>query len=138
MKRITKVLSLILALMIAASALILVSCSEKKQDPSSDPSVAENKYTITFVMVDDKGESHNYTISTGSDNLREALEGENLISGSETGYGLMVDTVCGIRADYSKDGAYWALYIGENYAMTGVDDTKLTDGGVYKFVYTKG
>lgn len=89
-------------------------------------------------MVDDKGESHNYTISTGSDNLRDALEGENLISGSETGYGLMVDTVCGIRADYSKDGAYWALYIGENYAMTGVDDTKLTDGGVYKFVYTKG
>ena len=43
----------------------------------------------------------------------------------------------GIKADYTADGAYWALYIGEEYARTGVDTTPITDGQTYKFVYTK-
>ena len=41
----------------------------------------------------------------------------------------------GLTADYDKDGHYWAFYIGEDYASTGVDQTPLEDGGSYAFQY---
>ena len=46
-----------------------------------------------------------------------------------------IHTVDGIRAVYSE-GAYWAIYEGEEYAMQGIDTTPIVDGGVYKLVYT--
>ena len=50
-----------------------------------------------------------------------------------------VTSVNGIKADYSADGSYWAFYIGDEYAATGVDGEKLGDGSdtVYRLVYTK-
>ena len=67
----------------------------------------------------------------------EALVNEGLISGSDSQYGLMVDTVNGQKYDYNADGAYWAFYINGEYAMTGVDTTPIKDGEVYSFVATK-
>ena len=47
-------------------------------------------------------------------------------------------TVDGEDAVYEEDGAYWALYEGEEYAQQGVDATPATDGGRYGLVYTVG
>lgn len=49
----------------------------------------------------------------------------------------MVDTVNGIKYDYSADKMYWAFYINGDYAQTGVDQTKIEDNTVYSFVATK-
>ena len=46
----------------------------------------------------------------------------------------MVDTVNGITLDYNKDGKYWAFYINNEYAMTGVDSTPVEEGAAYAFV----
>ena len=35
----------------------------------------------------------------------------------------------------SLDGAYWALYEGDEYATASAADIVLTDGGVYKLIY---
>ena len=162
-----RILSFILVLMIAASAIALVSCAEKKTEAQptaaaqttpvektaateetaeeqttvaeSTTATADEKTTshITFIVVDAEGKETTFEIDTEEEFLRGALEAKELIKGDESEYGLMVNEVNGIRADYTADGAYWALYIGEEYAMTGVDSTPITDGATYKFVYTK-
>ena len=43
----------------------------------------------------------------------------------------------GILADYDVDQTYWAFNIGGEYAMTGVDQTEITEGVVYQLVRTK-
>ena len=32
--------------------------------------------------------------------------------------------------------SYWGLFIGEDYAMTGMNDTPVNDGDSFKLVYT--
>ena len=53
------------------------------------------------------------------------------IAGDETEYGLYVKEVNGFVADYDTDGTYWAFYIDGEYAMTGVDQTEITEGSTY-------
>ena len=56
-----------------------------------------------------------------------------MIEGDESEYGLYVKTVNGITADYDADGVYWAFYINDEYAQTGVDSTPITEGDRYAF-----
>ena len=126
MKSMKKVISLLLVLMIAASAFALVSCGKKEETKDG------KEVTITFTVVGKDGEKTDFVIQTTKTTLRGALDQENLIE-IEDG---MVYAVNGVRADYFKDGAYWALYIGDEMAMAGVNDITLTDGAAYSFVYT--
>ena len=32
-----------------------------------------------------------------------------------------------------KDGKYWAFYVNGEYAVSGVDTTEITEGGLYEF-----
>ena len=52
-------------------------------------------------------------------------------------YGFTIEAVDGITLDWSKDGAYWALYEGDEYATTSASGIVLVDGGIYKLVYEK-
>ena len=140
MKIYKRILAFVLALMIAASAILLVSCSsEKEKETTTAPASTEQTfaYTIHFVCVDAEGKQTTREIKTNEKFLRGALEQEKLVKGTETEYGLNISEVCGIRADWTLDGAYWAIYVGEEYAQTGVDAIELQDGATYKFVYTK-
>ena len=135
MKKFNKILSLILVLALTAAALLsLNACGEKEKDPLDDGV----KKTITVTVVDDKGESEVFTITTTKTRLRGALEQENLVQGDESEYGLYVKFVNGIRADYDKDGAYWSFSKDGVMLMTGIDDTVISDGDKYEITYTKG
>ena len=68
----------------------------------------------------------------------EALLAEGLIAGSESEYGLYINTVNGIIADWDKDQTYWAFYVNGEYATTGVDSTEITEGATYGLTLTKG
>ena len=48
----------------------------------------------------------------------------------------MVTSVNGITADWEAEKAYWAFYIGEEYAQTGVDATDIVADTEYSFVKT--
>ena len=63
---------------------------------------------------------------------------EGLVEGVEGPYGLEIQSVDGEKASWEENQSYWALFIGEEYATTGADGVVLTDGGVYKLVYTIG
>ena len=78
-----------------------------------------------------------FTVKTDESTVGAALLANDLIAGEQGDYGLYIKSVNGIIADYSVDQSYWAFYIGDDYASTGVDSTDITEGTVYKLVYTK-
>lgn len=99
--------------------------------------LGEGKKTINFTVKDADRKETTFEIKSDKATVGEALTEAGLISGTQSEYGLMVDTVMGIKADYNTDKAYWAFYIGGEYAQTGVDSTELVDGEYYMFEYTK-
>ena len=131
MKKIKRILSLLLVLALTAAACMsMVSCGKKEKGNSDEK-------TITVTVIDDKGESTKFTITTTSPNLRGALEQENLVEGDESEYGLYVKVVNGVRADYDKDGAWWGFYKDGVMLPSGVDDTIIADGDKYEIKYEK-
>ena len=95
--------------------------------------LGEGKRTFVFTVVDKNGETNVYKISTNKEIVGDALKEHNLISGDEGEFGLYVKTVDGKTYDYNKDGKYWAFYINEEYATTGVDQTKINISDSYMF-----
>ena len=45
----------------------------------------------------------------------------------------MVFTVGGELHDYDIDQTYWAFYVNDEYAMSGVDTTEIVEGTKYSF-----
>lgn len=137
-----KLLATLLSVMlIAVMAFTVSGC--KNDTPSADvvsqkneitiQSVGEGEKTFTFSVIDkDKNETR-FDVKTDKETVGDALLEYGLISGEESQYGLYVKTVNGITADFDKDGVYWAFYINDSYAVSGVDTTPITDGEVYSF-----
>lgn len=93
---------------------------------------------FTVLVVHKNGEEKQFSYATEEEYLGTVLLAAGLIQGEEGPYGLMVSVVDGEIADWNVDQSYWALYIGEEYATTGVDMTPVMDGGEYKLEYTIG
>ncbi len=123
-----------MAMMVLAVAMVLsfAACGTKTPAETEAPDTGKH---YTFTVVDDKGESTDFALTSEEETVGAALLAEGLIEGEDSQYGLYVKTVNGLTADYDKDGHYWAFYIGEEYASTGVDQTPLEDGGSYAFKY---
>lgn len=159
------VLSFILAfVLIAALALCSVGCNDttEKESPETPTSTATDGATDTaenategdtvasditvkgsgatvfyFNVVDGDGNTQKFEIHTDETVVGKALLDLGLIEGEDGDYGLYVKKVNGITADYDTDGTYWAFYVGEDYAMTGVDLTDITPGATYAFKVSK-
>ena len=91
-------------------------------------------YTVTVVHADGTEKVFSYT--TDAEFLGDALLAEGLIAGEDGPYGLTLLTVDGEDAIWDVHNAYWALFVGEEYAVTGVSDTPVNDGDSFKLVYT--
>lgn len=78
-----------------------------------------------------------FTVNTDKETVGEALLEHEIIAGENGDYGLYIKTVNGILADYYVNQRYWAFYIGDEYASTGVDSTDITEGATYKLVYSE-
>ena len=92
-------------------------------------------------MVDDQGAKTEYSCKTDAEYLLDVikeLEKDGLtVGGEDSAYGLMVDTVNGLRADYEADGAYWYFYVNGEACMNGVSTEPVHDGDAFEIVYTK-
>ncbi len=135
--------SVLLLVLIAAMALLAVGCGDntpqgnetpKTSAVSSDKTVlGEGAKVFDFTVSDFDGKETAFEIHTDKETVGEALIELDLISGDDGEFGLYVKNVNGIRADYDKDGKYWAFYIDGEYAMTGVELTPIEDGKTYSF-----
>lgn len=94
--------------------------------------LGEGEMQFALTITDGDGAQTHITVNTDAATVGEALETLGLIQGEEGAYGLYVETVNGITADYDADKTYWAFYINGEYAMTGVDATEIVTGDSYE------
>lgn len=127
-----KTLALILALVMS---LALVACGGNAD--SGKNATATGK-AFTVVVTDLEGNETKFEYKSDAATVGEALLAEGLIQGDAGEYGLYINTVNGITADWDKDQTYWAFYINGEYAMTGVDATEIEEGATYGLTLTKG
>lgn len=102
------------------------------------PKASAGAKQITIEVIDDTQTSTIYEVGTDAEYLGEAIrETKDLVvEGIESEYGLMVDTVNGVVADYNENGAYWAFYVDGEYCMYGMDQQPIEDGQAYQIIYT--
>ena len=128
------VLSVLSLVLIVAMALTFSACGNDSNTNTGDAKVEKS---FVFKVIDLDGSEKSFDIKTDAKTVGEALVNEKLISGEQGDYGLMVDTVNGIKYDFTADGAYWAFYVNGEYAMSGVDTTEIDETAIYSFVATK-
>ena len=146
MKRSNKLTSFILCMvLIVAMALSTTGCNGSTgKDTASDVGTETNLQSdvsvlgtgsmeFSLTVVNQEGSETQFEIHTDKETVGEALLELGLIEGEESEYGLYVKTVNGITVDYDTDGTYWAFYINGEYASSGVDSTKITEGESYSF-----
>ena len=102
------------------------------------PQAVEGDKHITVTVVHKDSSEKEFTYDTDEEYLGTVLQQAGLIEGEEGPYGLMISTVDGELADWNVDQGYWALYVGEEYATTGIDTTPIHDGDSFSLVYTIG
>ena len=124
-----RMISLLLALVMVFA---LTACGAKEEAPAADA------VSFKVVVTDLEGKETTFEYSSSAASVGEALVAEGLIEGHETEYGLYIDTVNGITADWDADQTYWAFYINGEYATTGIDGTEIVADTTYGLSLTKG
>ena len=102
------------------------------------PAVSEGSKAITVEVVHKDGSEKSFDFQTDHEYLGAFLVEINLISGTESQFGIFVDTVDGETADYAVDHGWWQLLCDGEAAQTGADSIVLEDGATYTWVYTIG
>ena len=105
---------------------------------STRPETQQGGKSIVVEVVHSDETSKKFTYSTDFEYLGQVLESEGLVEFEEGAYGMFITTVDGEQAIYEEDGAYWAFYEGNEYAMQGADQTVIEDGDQFALVYTVG
>ena len=125
-------------LVIAVVALVAVVAILMGVYFATRPATSQGAKEITVTVVHKDGSEKAFTYRTDEAFLGPVILGEGLVVGEQGPYGLMISAVDGETAVYETDGAYWALFVGEEYAMSGADTTPIADGDTFKLVYTVG
>lgn len=106
------------------------------------PQTSAGSKSYTLEVMDDLEEVKNYSGTTDAEVLKELLDelaaqGDFSYEGEAGEYGLYITTVNGVIADYSQDGAYWAIYVNGEYGQYGADSQPVEDGDAFRLVYEK-
>ena len=114
-----------LSALLALVMLFTLAACGKKAEKLSDP------VSFTVIVTDLEGNETTFEYTSNAASVGEALVAEGLVVGHEASYGLYIDAVNGIAANWDKDQTYWAFYINAEYAQAGVDSTPIVDGETY-------
>ena len=126
-----KLIAAVLALALVIAALVGVYLATR-------PEAVEGQKNVTIVIVYEDGTEKKLEYATTCEHLSELLLEKELVTGyASEEFGFTIESVDGITLDWATDGAYWALYEGEEYATESAAGIVLTEGGVYKLVYEK-
>ena len=132
-----KLLALVLAFVLTAAA-ALTGCATAPAGTTAPPAetqsvtvVGEGSKAFDLTVVDKEGIEHLYRVQTDAELVGQALLDNELIDGEQGQYGMYIKSVLGQVLDYETDGMYWAFYVNGEYALTGVDQTPITEGDGY-------
>ena len=123
-------------LAIAAIALVVVIGLMLGVWMTTRPKAQEGAKTVLVSVVHKDGTTNDMVCHTDAEYLDALLLEEKIASGEEGPYGLTIITVDGEDAVWATDNAYWAIWIGEEMAMTGASEIPVYDGSTYKLEYT--
>lgn len=123
-----RMISALLALVLLFA---LVACGKKTEAPAEAVS-------FTVIVTDLEGNETTFEYTSSASNVGKALVAEGLVVGHDADYGLYIDEVNGIAADWDNEQTYWAFYINGEYATTGISDTPITADTTYGLTLTKG
>lgn len=131
--------SAVLFLLAAIMVFSLVACEENTPEISLWDSATHKENTVVgegskevLIDIEAEGKKITLTVKTDKATLGEALYELELINDAS-----FFDVLDGMKADYSKDNAYWAFYQGETMLPYGVNDAEISGGEHFRFVYTK-
>lgn len=130
MKKNTKIIIAVVAVLALAGIMLGVYFATR-------PETAAGAKAIAVEVIHADQSSKTFTYHTDAEYLGEVLLAEGLVEGEQGQYGLYIHVVDGERAVFEEDGAYWALMVNGEYAVTGVDSTPIQDGDSFQLVYTK-
>ena len=119
---------------IALGALIVVLAVLVAVFVMNKPQAQQGAKEITITVVHSDGTEKVITCRTDAETLDKVLLAEGLIPEGNIVDG-MFTIVDGETASWEADQAYWAFFIGEEYATVGICDATVTDGASYKLVY---
>ena len=104
------------------------------------PKTTEGTKEVSLSVVYEDKTTKDYNTKTDAlvlQDLMDELKDDGFsYGGNESDYGLMVDTINGIRADYTLDGAYWSFYVNDEYCNYGISEQPVNDGDAFAIVYT--
>ena len=102
------------------------------------PQTQKGEKHITIEVIDKDKKSVVYELDTDAEVLQEAMdEADGLTySGTESEYGLMINTVNGLTADYSVDASYWGFYVNGAYCNYGISEQPVANGDEFQIIYT--
>lgn len=103
------------------------------------PQTVAGTKTLTIDVVYEDSSTDTYTVTTDADYLEEAIAeiADLTVDGSRTEqFGLMILSVNGIEADYTKDRAYWAVLLDGVPSNYGISQQPVKDGEHYQLFYT--
>ena len=125
--KIIAAVTVLVILMIAAFVLYMVY--------GQKPSPGSKSITISIVYMD--GSRDDYELQTDEEYLLDAANelDELAIEGHMDGSYFYIDAINGVSADYTADGAYWAIYVDGTYGNYGIKDQPIEDGASYEIRY---
>ena len=102
------------------------------------PSASKGVKSVTIEVMDNNGTETSYSTNTDAEYLSEVFDeiDDLTVEGDVTDYGLYINTVNGVTADYSVDASYWAIYVNGEYGQYGADQQVVNDGDVFRLEYT--
>ena len=101
------------------------------------PNGVAGKKTITVEVTHLDGTTNTFEVKTDEEFLGPALENIKLISGSDSEYGLFIDTVDGEYADPEKS-EWWVFTVNGEMGNYGADQQPIADKDVYAFSVYEG
>lgn len=101
------------------------------------PRAVEGSKTIIVDVTHKDGQTNTFEIHTDAEYLREALEQEDLVAGTEGEFGLYMMTVDGETVDESQQ-EWWGYTKSGEMVNYGIDTCPIEDGDHYEFTFNIG
>ena len=101
------------------------------------PEQTEKKTDFNVVIVHKDGTQKEMTLKIQEEFLGAALINAGVIEAEENRFGMHIKKADGEKAVFKEDCAYWAVYVGEEFATKSTDLLPVEGGQTYKLVYSE-
>jgi hypothetical protein len=127
----------LLGLIIAFAIVVLAGITMFLVYSNFNPKAKEGSKEIVVQVINPNAQNKEYTIHTDAQYLRQALEDEKMIKGTEYDFGLLITEVDGYVADGTNQ-EWWCITKDGEEVNYGVDEIAISDGDHYEITLSQG